>query len=487
MVQDTEKTLQQLEQDPVLRHFLNICKYPHPSHKEKALSDYLLSWGKQQGLVCMQGTELEVYLRRPASSGFEEQPTLLLQAHMDMVCQTAPGVQHDFDHEPIRPVREGDLLTTGGRTTLGADNGLGVALAMAALTENIPHPPLEVLFTTAEEDDFAGAKAAQGKWFKARRMINLDNSVENEIIVGSCGGVGAEVTFPAERQAVPAGCAAVRLEIEGLQGGHSGEDVHRGRGSANILLARLLSVLAPLQVQVSELQGGSCRVALPRSAYAVLVFSAGALPELRRLTAEYEEIFRREYKYTAPALTVNIKDTDCPARAVSAADTQRLVQALLLLPNGIREMNGAYREVVEASCNLGEVYLEEAGFRIVAEVRAAHESMLEWQIVQSRAAAALLGGRVRLFGDYPGWTPNPDSQLLQLAAEKMEQEYKKPPVIRAIHAGLEGGAMCRAIPGLDVISIGAAHWGLHSPNETASIPSVQRTWRVLQAILFQKV
>ena len=486
MAKENEKTLQELQSDPVLRHFLKICEYPHPSHREKALSDYLLAWGRAQGLECQRGEALEVYLRRPASPGYEGEPALLLQAHIDMVCEKAPGVQHDFDRDPVPVQREGDMLTTGGKTTLGADNGLGVALAMAALCEDIPHPELEVLFTTAEEDDFAGAKAADGKWFHARRMINLDNSVENELIVGSSGGSGMELTLPAPQTEVPGGYAGAEIVLQGLAGGHSGEDIHKGRGSANVLMARFLAKALGLGLRVADVRGGTFRVALTRSCRVQAALPAENLPALQVLAAQFEAELQAEYKATAPALTLCVTQTSCPAKAATAADTEKFTQAMLLLPNGIKEMNGAYHEVVEASCNLGEVYQNENAFVIIAEVRAAHDSTLEWQLTQCRMAAALLGAKVRLFGDYPGWAPNPDSQILHLAAEKLEAEYGKAPTVRAIHAGLESGAMIKAIPGLDAVSLGAAHWGLHSPTETASIPSVQRTWRVLQAILKAK-
>ena len=486
MAQETENSLQELKNDPVLKHFLKICEYPHPSHHEQALSDYLLGWGKAQGLECMRGRELEVYLRRPASPGYEKQPPILLQAHMDMVCEKAPGVQQDFDHDPVPVMREGDLLTTGGKTTLGADNGLGVALAMAALTEDIPHPELEVLFTTAEEDDFAGAKAAQGNWFHARRMINLDNSVENEIIVGSSGGSGMEFTLPAPQTEVPGGWGGVEIELQGLAGGHSGEDIHKGRGCANVLLARFLAGALELGLRLADVRGGTFRVALTRSSRALAALPAENLPALQAMAAQFEKELRAEYQSTAPHLTLTAVQADCPPKAATQADTERFVRAMLLLPSGIKEMNGAYHEVVEASCNLGEVYQKESGFTVIAEVRAAHDSTLEWQLTQCRMAAALLGAKVRLFGDYPGWAPNPDSVMLHLAKQKMKDEFGTAPTVRAVHAGLESGAMMRAIPGLDAISMGAAHWGLHSPGETASIPSVGRTWRVLQAILAAK-
>lgn len=486
MAQEKENSLQELQSDPVLKHFLKICEYPHPSHREKALSDYLLGWGQAQGLECQRGKALEVYLRRPASAGYENEPALLLQAHIDMVCEKAPGVQHDFDKDPVPVQREGDTLTTGGKTTLGADNGLGVALAMAALSEQIPHPELEVLFTTAEEDDFAGAKAAQGSWFHAKRMINLDNSVENEIIVGSSGGSGMEFLLPAPQTALPGGYQGMAVEVQGLAGGHSGEDIHKGRGNANVLLARFLQKVLPQKIRLAEVRGGTVRVALTRSCRAVLAVPGEAMPRLQAMAGQFEQELRAEYRGTAPELRLTVAPTNCPQKAASEADTEKFVQAMLLLPNGIKEMNGAYREVVEASCNLGEVYQDENGFKIVAEVRAAHDSTLEWQLAQCRMVAALLGGSVRLFGDYPGWAPNPDSKLLHLVKQKMQAEFGQEPRVRAIHAGLESGAMIKAIPGLDVVSIGAAHWGLHSPTETASIPSVKRTWRVLQEILKTK-
>lgn len=484
-MENENKTLAQLENHPVLGHFLQICQHPHPSHREKKLSDWLLAWAKEQGLECKQDEVWNVYIRRPASPGCEAQPAILLQGHIDMVCEKAPGVEHDFDSDPIPVQREGDLLTTGGKTTLGADDGLGVALAMAALTEDIPHPVVEALFTVAEEDDFTGAKNADGSWFTARRLINLDNCVEGQIITGSSGGVAMEYSRPAPRKAAQ-GMVGLRVAVDGLPGGHSGEDIHKGRGNAILLLARLLCRLLPLGAAVAEMSGGNFRVALPRRAEALLAIPAETVEKAKKQAAAFEQLARGEYAGTAPELRVELTDASCPETVVETADTEKFLQALCLLPNGILEMNGAYHEVVEASCNLGELYLDES-FRVVAEVRAAHKSLLDYQVEKCRMVEALTGGTVRLYADYPGWAPNPDSALCTQMADIMERHLGKKPDIHALHAGLEGGALVEAIPGLDAISMGPAHWGLHSPTETASIPSVERTWEMLKTLLAEKI
>lgn len=485
-MENENKTLEQLENHQVLSHFLHICRYPHPSHKEKKLSDWLLSWAKAQGLECKQDEVWNVYIRRPASPGYEGQPAILLQGHMDMVCEKAPGVEHDFDRDPIPVQREGDLLTTGGKTTLGADDGLGVALAMAALTEDVPHPVVEALFTVAEEDDFTGAKNADGSWFTARRLINLDNCVEGQIVTGSSGGVAMEYSQPAPRKATQPGMIGLRITVNGLPGGHSGEDIHKGRGNAILLLARLLCRLLPLGAAVAEMSGGNFRVALPRRAEALVAVPADVLTAAKEKAAEFEQLVRGEYAATAPELRVELADAPCPEAVVETANTEKFLQALSLLPNGILEMNGAYHEVVEASCNLGELYLEES-FRVVAEVRAAHKSLLDYQVEKCRMVEGLTGGKVCLYADYPGWAPNPNSALCARMAELMERQLGKKPDVHALHAGLEGGALVEAIPGLDAISMGPAHWGLHSPTETASIPSVERTWELLKTLLAEKI
>ena len=472
-----------LENHPVLGHFLSLCRIPHPSHREQQLSDWLLAWGKARGLECRQDEAYNIYLRRPASPGYEAVPPILFQAHMDMVCEKAPGVLHNFDCDPIPVQREGDLLTTGGQTTLGADDCIGVALAMAALTEELPHPVVEALFTTAEEDDFSGAKNVQGSWFTARQLINLDNSVEGQIITGSSGGAAMEYSQPAPRRA--AAGVGLRVTVEGLAGGHSGEDIHKGRGNAILLLARLLWELLPLGAGVAELGGGNSRVALPRQAQALLALPAPALDEAKRKAAAFEEKIRAEYAASAPELRVCLEAAPCPETVAEAENTRRFLQALWLLPNGILEMNGAYPAVVEASCNLGEVYLDES-YRVVAEVRAAHESLLDYQLEKCRMAAELTGGSVRVFADYPGWLPANDSRLAARMAAIMERQLGRKPEIHPLHAGLEGGALAAAIPGLDAISMGPAHWGLHSPTERLSISSVDRLWEMLKALLAEK-
>lgn len=482
---------QLLSENRVLYHFAKLCEIPHPSFKEKRISDYLLDWAKGQGLEASQDEYNNVLIRKPAAPGYENVPAVMLQAHIDMVCEKAPGVEHDFDTDPIRIQLDGDLLTTGGRTTLGADDGIGVAYAMAILeAEDIPHPPLEVLFTTAEEEDLSGAQNVDASSFKARRLINIDNAVEHELLAGSCGGIGVELALSAEIEPVPAGYLAYQLTVSGLLGGHSGEDIHRGHGNANILLGRLLyACVKELPVRIGLLSGGSFRLAIPRDAQAVIHIPVDKKEKLKEIVEKMSAVFRREYEAVSPEFTVTVlEERGTGGAEISASSPEaakRLVQALYLSPNGISEMNNAVLGVVESSDNVGELRLEKAEgrFVIVYEIRASFESTREYLYQKIQVLAELLDGTFRGFADYPSWSFNPHSELRKIATEVYRREFGEEIVTKAVHAGLECGCLMPKMDGLDAISIGPDAWGLHSPQERLSITSTDRVYWFIKEML----
>lgn len=488
-----ESLEQLLQENRVMYHFAKLCQIPHPSFKEKRLSDYLLRWAKDQGLEASQDEYHNVFIRKPATPGYEDAPAVMLQAHIDMVCEKAPEVEHDFDTDPIRIQLDGDLLSTGGRTTLGADDGIGVAYALAILeAQDLPHPPLEVLLTTAEEEDLSGAQNVDASSFKARMLINIDNAVEHELLAGSCGGIGVEVELPAEPEPVPDGYQAYQVELSGLLGGHSGEDIHRGHGNANILLGRLLhACVRELPVRIGALNGGSFRLAIPRDAQVLLYIPVDKEEKFKEIVDKMTEVFRREYEAVTPEFAVSVSvpvtGADCggEARACSPEAARRLVQALYLSPNGINEMNNAVPGVVESSDNLGELRLEmeQGRFVIIYEIRASFDSTREYLYQKIQILTELLGGTVRGFTDYPSWSFDPHSRLRKTASEVYQREFGEKIVTKAVHAGLECGCLMPKMPGLDAISIGPDAWGLHSPQERLSISSTDRVYWFVKKML----
>lgn len=467
---------------PVFRYFYQICRIPHGSGNEKALSDFLLSWARGLGLEAEQDGTNNVLVRRNASPGYEAAPAVMLQAHIDMVCEKAEGVDHDFAKDPISWVINGDELSTGGRTTLGADDGIGAALAMALLEDGgFPHPALEALFTTGEEDDFSGASGFDMGKSRAAFLINLDNTLENAVLCGSCGGTRADLRFPLETAAVPDGWRAFRLSVSGLRGGHSGEDIHRGRGNANQLLTRALLAAEDLgPFLLHSIRGGSFRLAIPREAEAVLWLDPAGLPALEKKLAALEADFRAELAVTANRVRVEL----APARAErTGLAPEKALSALALVPDGIFQMSEALECLVDASDNLGEVYLDGSQLHLVLELRAAKDSVRDDLFRRMECLAGLLGGSCTGSCAYPGWEFRPDSKLRELYNAAYRAENGRDLTVLTVHAGLEPGCFFRMKPELDAISVGPNCRDFHSPAETLEIGSTKRVYGYLKEAL----
>lgn len=476
---------QLIETNPIWKNFALLCKIPHPSFGEKELSNFLLGWARALGLDAFQDKYCNLLIRKPATAGYEKAPTVMLQAHLDMVCEKAPNVEHDFQKDPILMQLDGDLLSTGGRTTLGADDGIGVAYAMAILEdESLAHPALEVLFTTAEEEDLSGAQGVDASTFSSRLLINIDNAVEHELLAGSCGGMGVELRFPIEPTPRRADEVTWEVKIEGLPGGHSGEDINRGHGNANVLLGRLLFACRqqfPLRVQ--NVMGGSFRLALPREASATIFLPDESVEKLQKTVEKFARQIRKEYGAVAPALSVTATQTINVSYGASDSATRRFLTALYLSPNGISEMNNAVPGVVESSDNLGEVRIEEDEFLLVYEIRASLETTREYIYQKIGLLAEAVAGKVCSFAEYPSWEFLPDSPLRQLTSRIYEREFQDAMRTLVVHSGLECGCFAPKMPGLDAISIGPDAWGLHSPQERISVSSSDRVYHLLVRLL----
>lgn len=477
--------LEELLKNNVFRNFANISAIPRASFEEKQISDYLCKWAVEHKLDVIQDKSNNIFIRKAASSGYENAPAVLLQAHMDMVCVKTADSNHDFTKDPITMVLDGDMLSSGGKTTLGADDGIGMAYALTILeADDLPHPALEVLFTTSEEEDMGGALNFDSSLLKAKYLINLDHAVENELLSGSCGGTGVKLFWQYGSVDVPADYASFNVSIRGLKGGHSGEDIHRGHGSANVLLGRLITECRDsFPLLLSEIKGGTFRLAIPSYADVTLSLPSSDADRFVQKVKELERIFAREYAATAPDLTVTASRTELRLTALSPADFKKIATVIMLSPNGISEMNGGVPGTVESSDNMGEIYLADGQAVFVYEVRASFVSTQEYLVRKISLLADLLGAKYETFSGYPGWAFNPKSPLRETAQRVFRDKFAEDMVVTVLHAGLEVGCFISGKPDLDAISIGPNCWYFHSPSECTSVSSVCKTWEFLCALL----
>ena len=420
-----------------------------------------------------------VFIRKPCAA---DAPTVLLQAHLDMVCVDTSATRHDFKHDPIPWSVTDDTLSTGGKTSLGADDGIGVALAMSMLElDRDDFPNLEALFTVREEADMGGALGFDPGLSDASLLINLDHTDEHEIMCGSCGGMRADFRLPVTREIGPDGWRCFRLAVSGLLGGHSGEDINRGRGNAISLLSRLLDAISQLcPLGVCALRGGIMRLAIPTEAESVICIPPEYEAAVRSAVESLGDQMRKELVCSGARLKISFAPVE---RAESCVKAQTLLPALLLCPDGICTMNEALAGMVDSSDNLGEAYLREDALALVLEIRAATDSQRFYIFRKLETLARLLGGTCSCSEAYPGWTCSLSSPLTRLASHVHRDLYGSDPRLTTIHAGLEPGCLLASNPDLDAISIGPNLRNLHTVEERLSISSVRRFYEYLQHIL----
>lgn len=466
--------------DPVLKLFRELSQIPRESENEEAASNWIKSWAEERGYEADQDEIFDLIVKKPASPGYEDHPAVMIQAHMDMVCEKNADSNHNFETDPIELVVDGEWLTANG-TTLGADDGIGVATLMAILDDKtLQHPPIEAIFTSQEETTFAGAETVDLGKCSGTRLINLDHANEKEYIVGSCGGIGAEFTMElAREEKIPADLKAYHIRLTGMMGGHSGEDIHRGRGNAISLLFRLLESPGLALVCAS---GGTNRLAIPREAEAVVM--AESDETIEKIVGEAKATFRKEYSTTAPDLDILIEPAEAPLAPLTAQALACLTAVVRLYPNGIVQMNGDFKDtVVESSDNVGIISVDEKGLSLISETRAAYTSTVEDIQKSIDALAAFAGAKVEYFTYYAPWEFTTNSKLGPLAVQTYTELYGEGAKMVALHAGLECGFFAERKPGLDMVSIGPDCESFHSPDERVRIPSVAHTYEVLKALL----
>jgi dipeptidase D len=472
-----------LQPPSVWAHFATLCAIPRPSKGEARLREHLEGWARSRGLATTVDAIGNLIVRKPASSGRESRPCVLLQSHLDMVCQNNADKPHDFLHDPIEPVfREGWVVAEG--TTLGADNGIGVALMLAVLEDShLSHGPIEALFTVDEEAGMGGARGLAPDVLQARLMLNLDTEEWGQFYLGCAGGVNVDVQRSGEAQALPAGSVAVRIDVRGLRGGHSGVNIHEGRGNAIKLLVRVLHQLEQRwELRLSTLKGGSARNALAREAFATLTLPAQAMAELEPMLAQIQAEFRKELAGIDEAVVV--ATSACVVERVMAASEQSLWLTLLhAAPHGVRRMSTQIAGVVETSSNLGMVDLSPQSGACNFMVRSLIDSAAVELTNEILSLAALSGMTATSSGHYPGWQPKPDSPLLALCQSVYRESFGSESTVQVIHAGLECGIIGAKYPGLDMVSFGPTIRGAHAPGEAVEVQSVERCWQLLGAIL----
>ncbi|SDH64247.1 aminoacyl-histidine dipeptidase [Propionivibrio dicarboxylicus] len=467
----------------VWRHFAALCALPRPSKGEARVREHLLTWAAARGLVAETDAVGNLLIRKPASPGCAQAPGVVLQAHLDMVCQCNADVVHDFNVDPIVPVlRDGWLVAE--RTTLGADNGIGVALILAALEDaSLVHGPLEALLTVDEESGMGGARGLAPGWLRGTLLLNLDTEDWGQFYVGCAGGIDVSLRRVGLAEPLPEGHVGGRIVVRGLRGGHSGVDIHEGRGHAIKSLIRLVRQLErrwPLRL--SALSGGTARNALPREAFADIALPAAAWGEIDAFLAAWQATFRAELAGVDDGVTLAWTPVAL-ASVMRRADQDAWLGGLHAAPQGLRRMSVGVPGVVETSGNLGVVALTPTGGQANFMLRSLVDSATADLAEEIVSLAALAGLTAECSGAYPGWRPNPASPLLARCQARFAATFGEASSVQVIHAGLECGLIGGTYPALDMVSFGPTIRGAHAPGESVEVASVARCWQLLTAIL----
>jgi dipeptidase D len=476
--------ISQLSPRPVWAFFDQICAIPHPSYHESQLAQFIIDWSKGRGLAVRQDNAGNLFIRKPATPGMENRKGVVLQAHLDMVPQKNENTDHDFTRDPIRPYVDGEWVTADG-TTLGADNGMGMASCLAVLdADDIEHGPLEVLLTTNEEAGMDGAFGLETGWLTGDILLNTDSEQEGEVYMGCAGGVDASMHFPLERQAIEGDLARFTIGIKGLKGGHSGVDIHTGRANANKLLARFLNHhLDDVDMSLLAIRGGTLRNAIPREAFADIAVPASQKDALAGAVDRFATLLQDELGRLEEQVTLVMESTDNATAPLTRAVQSRLLAALNAAPNGVVRMSDDVPGVVETSLNLGVINTEEDKITALFLIRSLIDSGRENVQSMLQSLASLANVNVEFSGAYPGWKPDPDSEIMHIFRDTYEGIYQRKPDIMVIHAGLECGLFKQPYPNMDMISFGPTIKFPHSPDEKVNIDSVGHYWQQMQAIL----
>jgi len=473
--------LKDLNPTLVFKYFEEISQVPRGSGDEEKISEFLVNFAKELNLEVVQDEHLNVIIRKPATAGYENCPGVILQGHMDMVCEKNKDVDHDFEKDPIELRIKDDMIYANG-TTLGADNGIAVAMSMAVLASNdLAHPALEVLVTSNEEAGMTGANGLDGSLLKGKYIINLDSEEEGFLLVSCAGGNRSYVTLPLTYKNIEDNKQAFMIEVKGLLGGHSGMDIVKQRANSNVTMGRILNLL-DVDFDLVEVNGGSKNNAIPRECEAVVAVNKDQAETLKANVAKIEEILKNEFKTTDPGLEVVVQE----ATADKAITDECKAKAMLLLnfiPNGIQTVSKDIEGLVESSSNLGVVKTENDAMSFESAVRSSVATLRENLNNKTKMLCDTVNANFENTDGYPAWEYAKDSKLEELCVDVYEKSAGKKPVITAIHAGLECGLLLDKMPGCEAISMGPDMFEVHTPNEHLSIPSVKNVYEFLLAVL----
>lgn len=472
------RVLEGLKPEKVFYYFEEISQIPRGSGNEKQISDYLYNLAKSKGWDVIQDDYLNIIIRKPATSGYENAPTVMLQGHMDMVCEKNEGIEHDFEKDPIKlRIIDGNIYAT--ETTLGADNGIAVAYALAILdSDDLPHPALEVLITSDEEKGMTGAENVDGGIFKSKYLLNLDSEEEGVFTCGCAGGCEIKFRIPVEYQNTKK--HAFKLTVKGLTGGHSGTDIHKEKGNANKILGRILYDMYDI-IDLVNINGGSKGNAIPREAKAVI--TSDNIEELKSKVLEWNGILKNEYSFTDSAVALLLEDLNNEVAPLHKNVFKKVINAINLIPNGVLSRSTAI-DLVISSNNLGVITQDEKYIVLYNQARSSVKTLMTNNITPiMKQIGEVLSIECIVGGFYPGWEYAKESEIRNICIDTFKDMYGREPVVGAIHAGLECGLLMEKISGLDSISLGPDAFDVHSPNEHISIESTENLFNLLCNIL----
>ncbi|MDR6761566.1 dipeptidase D [Flavobacterium sp. 2755] len=476
--------IRNLEPKALWNKFADLNAVPRPSKKEERVIEFMKNFGNSLGLETFEDEIRNVIIRKPATPGMENRKAIVMQGHLDMVHQKNADIVFDFDTQGIDMYVDGDWVRARG-TTLGADNGLGVATIMAILeSKDIPHPAIEALFTIDEETGMTGALNLKGGILQGQILLNLDTEEDDEIDIGCAGGIDVTATRAYNEEEVPESSVGYTITVKGLNGGHSGMDIHKGLGNANKIMNRLLfDGFENFGLQVSEINGGSLRNAIPRESVAKVIisqmFDEAYVYDMQEIISD----IKAEYKTTEPNLSIEIVKGDLPEKIMDLGVQEGIIRAIYAAQNGVYKMSADMADLVETSNNIARVVVKDGEILVGCLTRSSVESS-KFDLANSlRSAFELVGCEVELSGSYPGWTPNVNSEILEVLKDIYEKQNGEQPKVVACHAGLECGILGTNYPEMDMISFGPTIHGAHSPDERASISSAQKYWKFVLEIL----
>lgn len=476
-------SITELSPNLVWQWFAKICSIPHPSHHEQALADFIIQWAKQKQLWVEQDAAGNILIRKAATAGMEDHQPVALQAHLDMVPQANKNTAHNFLTDPIVPYVEGEWVKATG-TTLGADNGIGMASCLAVLDSNdIAHPPLEVLLTASEETGMVGALGLQPNWLQSEVMINTDTEDEGEIYIGCAGGEDVDIRFPVQWQALRKDEVAVHIALTGLKGGHSGAEIHLNRGNAIKLLAKTLEkALAKVSFRLADISGGSVRNAIPREAFATVLLSSASVEKFKQAWQLLSQQLIEALSHAEKQINFALEEATAE-QGLSERQSQILLDLINALPNGVIRFSDVLPDVVETSISLGVLETKAEQIKLTLLARSLNDRGQDDVVGLVRSVCRLADADVVFSGRYPGWEPQADANIVKRTKTLYDRILGKESVIKVIHAGLECGLINKVYPNMEMVSIGPTILGAHSPDERCHIPAVAVYWQLLTELL----